>query len=83
MDIKMLQKSSTFTSLSGVVTSAKKGNKPGGNFGSWFDRRARKLSMKCSRSITLGKLDDEEGEVVLGKMGFFSVVFCVSCILPS
>ena len=60
MDIKMLQKSSTFSSLSGVVghvpaVSNKPKNKPGSNLGSWFDRRAKKLSMKCSRSITLGE----------------------------
>ena len=61
MDIKMLQKSNTFSSLSGhvpvSVASAKK-NKPlgmGSNLGSWFDRRAKKISMKCSRSITLGE----------------------------
>jgi hypothetical protein len=45
MDIKVLQKSNTFSSLS---TGSQK-------LGSWFDRRARKLSMKCSKSITLGK----------------------------
>ena len=56
MDIKMLQKSSTFSSLSGVVPVNKPKNKlPGSNLGSWFDRRAKKLSMKCSRSITLGE----------------------------
>ena len=64
MDIKMLQKSSTFSSLSGVVghvgpnnvNSSKPKSKPiGSNLGSWFDRRAKKLSMKCSRSITLGE----------------------------
>ena len=57
MDIKMLQKSSTFSSLSGVVgvPVSKPKNKPGSNLGSWFDRRAKKLSMKCSRSITLGE----------------------------
>ena len=46
MDIKVLQKSNTFSSLS---TGSQK-------LGSWFDRRARKLSMKCSKSITLGKV---------------------------
>ena len=52
----MLQKSSTFSSLSGVVPVNKPKNKlPGSNLGSWFDRRAKKLSMKCSRSITLGE----------------------------
>ena len=64
MDIKMLQKSSTFSSLSGVVghvgpnnVNTKTKSKPiGSNLGSWFDRRAKKLSMKCSRSITLGEL---------------------------
>jgi hypothetical protein len=45
MDIKVLQKSNTFSSLS---TGSQK-------LGSWFDRRARKLSMKCSKSITLGE----------------------------
>jgi hypothetical protein len=45
MDIKVLQKSNTFSSLS---TGSQK-------LGSWFDRRARKISMKCSKSITLGK----------------------------
>ena len=60
MDIKMLQKSSTFSSLSSSAAAAAKKNKPasvvvGGNLGSWFDRRAKKLSMKCSRSITLGE----------------------------
>ena len=48
MEVKMLQKSNTFTSLSAV-------SKRSTSIGSWFDRRARKLSMKCSRSITLGK----------------------------
>ncbi|XP_040566299.1 cyclin-dependent kinase 5 homolog isoform X2 [Lepeophtheirus salmonis] len=43
-DIKLIHKSSSFSALS--TSSAK--------IGSWFDRRARKLSMKCSRSITLG-----------------------------
>ena len=62
MDIKMLQKSSTFSSLSSSAAAAKK-NKPasvvvGGNLGSWFDRRAKKLSMKCSRSITLGESNE-------------------------
>lgn len=46
MDIKSLQKSNTFTS------SLSSG---GLKIGSWFDRRARKISMKCSKSITLGK----------------------------
>ena len=46
MDIKVLQKSNTFSSLSSG----------GQKLGSWFDRRARKLSMKCSKSITLGKM---------------------------
>ncbi|QQP41628.1 Cyclindependent kinase 17like, partial [Caligus rogercresseyi] len=41
----LIHKSSSFSALSSG--SAK--------IGSWFDRRARKLSMKCSRSITLGK----------------------------
>ena len=45
MDIKVLQKSNTFSSLS---TGSQK-------LGSWFDRRARKISMKCSKSITLGE----------------------------
>ena len=46
MDIKVLQKSNTFSSLS---TGGQK-------IGSWFDRRARKISMKCSKSISvLGK----------------------------
>ena len=62
----MLQKSSTFTSLSSAAAGKKK---TGHGFSSWFDRRARKLSMKCSRSITLGELsiekasgDEGEGE---------------------
>ena len=46
MDIKSLQKSNTFTS------SLSSG---GLKIGSWFDRRARKISMKCSKSMTLGK----------------------------
>lgn len=46
MDIKSLQKSNTFTS------SLSSG---GLKLGSWFDRRARKISMKCSKSMTLGK----------------------------
>ena len=46
MDIKSLQKSSSFTS------SLSSG---GLKIGSWFDRRARKISMKCSKSMTLGK----------------------------
>ena len=46
MDIKVLQKSNTFSTLS----------TGGSKLGSWFDRRARKLSMKCSKSISvLGK----------------------------
>ena len=46
MDIKVLQKSNTFSTLS----------TGGSKIGSWFDRRARKLSMKCSKSISvLGK----------------------------
>ena len=47
MDIKQLslQKSNTFSSLA----------TGGHRLGTWFDRRARKLSMKCSKSITLGK----------------------------
>lgn len=46
MDIKQLslQKSNTFSSLA----------TGGHRLGTWFDRRARKLSMKCSKSITLG-----------------------------
>lgn len=77
MDIKMLHKSNTFSSLStagsnsggpngahsanGVGAAASAHNvapaKRGGasSIASWFDRRARKLSMKCSKSITLGK----------------------------
>ena len=47
MDIKSLQKSSSFTS------SLSSG---GLKIGSWFDRRARKISMKCSKSMTLGKI---------------------------
>ena len=46
VDIKSLQKSSSFTS------SLSSG---GLKIGSWFDRRARKISMKCSKSMTLGK----------------------------
>ena len=46
MDIKSLQKSTSFTS------SLSSG---GLKIGSWFDRRARKISMKCSKSMTLGK----------------------------
>ena len=46
MDIKSLQKSNTFAS------SLSSG---GLKIGSWFDRRARKISMKCSKSMTLGK----------------------------
>lgn len=67
MDIRVLQKSSTFTSLStthavstaGVVSTA--GPHPAAkakkkaSLGAWFDRRARKITLKCSRSITLGK----------------------------
>ena len=45
MEIKTLQKSNTFASLASG----------GQRLGTWFDRRARKLSMKCSKSITLGK----------------------------
>ncbi len=45
----MLQKSNTFSSLSAVSKRSTT------TIGSWFDRRARKLSMKCSKSITLGK----------------------------
>lgn len=44
MEIKTLQKSNTFASLA----------TGGQRLGTWFDRRARKLSMKCSKSITLG-----------------------------
>ena len=48
MDIKVLQKSNTFSSsLSSGIGGLK--------LGSWFDRKARKISMKCSKSITLGK----------------------------
>ena len=47
MDIKSLQKSSSFAS------SLSSG---GLKIGSWFDRRARKISMKCSKSMTLGKI---------------------------
>lgn len=43
MDIKVLQKSNTFSSLSSG----------GQKIGSWFDRRARKISMKCSKSISV------------------------------
>jgi len=43
MDIKVLQKSNTFSTLS----------TGGSKLGSWFDRRARKLSMKCSKSISV------------------------------
>ena len=46
MEIKTLQKSNTFASLA----------TGGQRLGTWFDRRARKLSMKCSKSITLGEL---------------------------
>ena len=46
VDIKTLQKSTSFTS------SLSSG---GLKLGSWFDRRARKISMKCSKSMTLGK----------------------------
>jgi len=45
MDLKVLQKSNTFSSLSNGSQM----------LGSWFDRRAKKLSMKCSKSITLGE----------------------------
>merc|ERR1719334_1732147 len=45
VDIKSLQKSSSFTS------SLSSG---GQRLGTWFDRRARKISMKCSKSMTLG-----------------------------
>ena len=48
----MLQKSNTFSSLSAAVSSKRSTTS---TIGSWFDRRARKLSMKCSKSITLGK----------------------------
>jgi len=44
IEIKTLQKSNTFSSLA----------TGGQRLGTWFDRRARKLSMKCSKSITLG-----------------------------
>ena len=44
MDIKTMQKSNTFSSL---ATNGQK-------LGTWFDRRARKISMRCSKSITLG-----------------------------
>jgi len=44
MEIKSLAKSNTFSSLA----------TGGQRLGTWFDRRARKLSMKCSKSITLG-----------------------------
>ena len=47
MDIKVLQKSNTFSS------SLSSG---GLKLGSWFDRRARKISMKCSKSMNLGKM---------------------------
>ena len=48
MDIKSLQKSSSFTSS--LSTGGLK-------IGSWFDRRARKISMKCSKSVHgLGKI---------------------------
>ena len=46
MDIKSMQKSNTFAS---TLSSG------GLKLGSWFDRRARKISMKCSKSMTLGK----------------------------
>ena len=46
LDIKSLQKSNTFSSLA----------TGGQRLGTWFDRRARKISMKCSKSITLGRL---------------------------
>lgn len=46
MDLKVLQKSYTFSSS--LSTGSQK-------LGSWIDRRARKLSMKCSKSITLGR----------------------------
>lgn len=44
IDIKTMQKSSTFSSLASG----------GQKLGTWFDRRARKISMRCSKSITLG-----------------------------
>ena len=54
MDIKVLQKSNTFSSLSSG----------GQKIGSWFDRRARKISMKCSKSISvLGKTISHEFEI--------------------
>ena len=57
MEIKMLQKSSTFSSLSSGTNHNNNNNKKSSSssIGSWFDRRARKLSMRCSKSITLGK----------------------------
>jgi hypothetical protein len=45
LEIKSLQKSNTFSSLA----------TGGQRLGTWFDRRARKISMKCSKSITLGR----------------------------
>ncbi len=47
LEIKSLQKSNTFSSLA----------TGGQRLGTWFDRRARKISMKCSKSITLGRSD--------------------------
>ncbi|XP_023338797.1 cyclin-dependent kinase 17 isoform X3 [Eurytemora carolleeae] len=44
IEIKTMQKSNTFSSLASG----------GQRLGTWFDRRARKISMKCSKSITLG-----------------------------
>ena len=44
LEIKTLQKSNTFSSL---ATGGQK-------LGTWFDRRARKISMRCSKSLTLG-----------------------------
>ena len=41
MEIKTLQKSNTFASLASG----------GQRLGTWFDRRARKISMKCSKSL--------------------------------
>ena len=60
MDIKSLQKSNTFSSSlsSGGLKSntfSSSLSSGGLKLGSWFDRRARKISMKCSKSMTLGK----------------------------
>lgn len=41
----------------------------GQRLGTWFDRRARKLSMKCSKSITLGKTAPITCNVTLGYYG--------------